>query len=316
MEALDAQPVDGRIGGADAETSLRLFLDDDVERQHAIIADAAGRLDPHGAEHVEPRQPLFRPRDIVGVVVRPGDQPGLLRHEIRIHARRAGNPDGPDRRMPSRRHRDGDIDGLAGMIGNHLPVDHRRLGITLLAPGIDSQLLGAPDHGGLGHEAGAEPGDLRLFDLIARLGSERRPVGDLDRTEAEQRAGIDFQHHRYGIGQIGIGRQVRRLLAADEDADRPAIVTLVVERGENPPIVAARLGQEPRRAGRRSPLVGKQRRGAANGIGHVAGRRGFDRRRIGLRIADHRIGVDLALILEQLDAEELECRGPRHQQWR
>ena len=85
-------------------------------------------------------------------------------------------------------------------------------------------------------------------------------------AEMKQRPGIDRDTHRCRFGKLRVGRQVGSLAPVDQDADRAAVAGLAVERGQQPPIVAARLGQQAGGAGGRLVAVRPQRRRALQRI--------------------------------------------------
>lgn len=197
------------------------------------------------------------------------------------------------------------------MVSHHVAGDDRRLGVTLLPPGFERELLGGKDHRGAGDLPGAEATARRRLDIIVGIGAGQGLVDDVEGIEAEKRAGIDQYGHIHRIGQVDIGRQIGRFDAADADGGGAAVIAFIVERCDDAAIIAARLGQEARRARGRLVLVGKEGRGVAHGGLDRAG--GIDRNGddIGLRVGDDRLGVSVGLILEQADTKDLE-RGSGH----
>jgi hypothetical protein len=93
----------------------------------------------------------------------------------------------------------------------------------------------------------------------------------------KERAGIDPELHRDRLGQSGVGRELGRLATADEDADRAAIVALVIEGAEDALVVAACGCEEAGRAIGRLGLTCEQVRGVADARFERAGGVGSER---------------------------------------
>ena len=193
------------------------------------------------------------------------------------------------------------------MVGDHVAAGDHRLGIALLPPGIERQGFSREDHAGLGDFAGAEAARGRRLDMVERIAAGHRLVDDIDAVEAEFRPRIDHDSHIHRIGQIHVRRQIGRLLPADADAHRAAVMAFIVERRDDAPVITTCLGEKPRRARCRLGLVGHQRRGIAHDALERAGRIDHKSDGIGLRIGDHRVGIDRIGILEQLEPENFEC---------
>ena len=120
---------------------------------------------------------------------------------------------------------------------------------------------GLVDHPGERRLAGAEPDRRGGLDLIVDIVALRRCVHDPRDAEIEPRAGPHVDHDRHRRPQVDVERQVGNLLPGGADADDRAVVARGIERGEQAPVVAARLRDAGRRRRRRgSPGRSRARR--------------------------------------------------------
>ena len=197
------------------------------------------------------------------------------------------------------------------MICHHVARHDLCLGIALLPPGLQCQLLGPQDHRRTGNFSDAEAAQGRQVDLVVRIKCRWRLVDDHHVTKPEQWTRGDRNRHIDRIGQVGIRCQARRLAPTNADTHRAAIVAFAIKCGQQASIVTARLGNQSGRAGGRFGLIGQQGRGIAQRRFHAAALAGCEGHEIGLGVHNHRLGVDLGLVFEELDAEQFKADG-RH----
>jgi hypothetical protein len=147
--------------------------------------------------------------------------------------------------------------------------------------------------------------------MVVGVAGGWRLVDDIDAIEAEQRTWCHQDRDIDRLGQFGIGCQVGRFRPADANADRAAIIALVIEGRDDALVIAPRLGQQAGRARGGLALVGQERRGIAHRIFGSAGLGDREIDLIGLGIGDDRFSVGIVLAFEQFDAEDFECSNRR-----
>ena len=240
----EAEAVDGRIFGTEAEAARLALLHVERHRQAAVRLDLFGFLEAHGAEDFHATETLFGFLDIVGIVFLAFFQPRHPGDELRVHARRSDNADRPVMRLLARIERNIGGNPVVGVIGHDVLIGNARLGVALLAPCLDGETLGPDDRARTRHLSRCKTGFFGRLHVIALVDRRRRYVGDRGAREQELRAGIDGDRDLRIVWNIRIGRNFVRLAAIDKDGNGAAIAALAIERGQDAAIVAARLGEQ------------------------------------------------------------------------
>ena len=140
---------------------------------------------------------------------------------------------------------------LVGVVGDHLAVGLARLGVGELAPALDRQRRGLVDDAGARRLAGLEADRRRACRRRRARDRGRRRVDDLGarRTGSCGPAATSITIGTFG-GNSTPSVDVGDLLAGGADADLRPVVAGGVERRQQPPVVAARLGEQPARCRR------------------------------------------------------------------